>query len=119
MKASAVASNVTSPRSVTSTLSAPHSHATFSLQFSSSCSVFHPTIRIRTRNYSKPIGCSLERERDEWTVNEGPAKALRRILDSPGIHQCPACFDALSAKLVQNAGFPLCFTSGMLLCILF
>ncbi|CAI8583506.1 unnamed protein product [Vicia faba] len=37
---------------------------------------------------------------------------LRRILDSPGVHQGPACFDALSANLVQSAGFPLCFTSG-------
>lgn len=40
------------------------------------------------------------------------AKLLRRILDSPGVHQGPACFDALSANLVQSAGFPLCFTSG-------
>ncbi|PON95558.1 Pyruvate/Phosphoenolpyruvate kinase-like domain containing protein [Trema orientale] len=43
---------------------------------------------------------------------ESPAKALRRILDSPGIHQGPACFDALSAKLVERAGFQFCFTSG-------
>ncbi|XP_019430836.1 PREDICTED: uncharacterized protein LOC109338143 [Lupinus angustifolius] len=43
---------------------------------------------------------------------ETPAKALRTILDSQGIHQCPASFDALSAKLVQAAGFPLTFTSG-------
>lgn len=43
---------------------------------------------------------------------ESPAKALRRILDSPGVHQGPACFDALSAKLVERAGFELCFTSG-------
>ncbi|XP_020219109.1 uncharacterized protein LOC109802239 isoform X2 [Cajanus cajan] len=40
------------------------------------------------------------------------AKLLRRILDSPGLHQGPACFDALSAKLVQDAGFQFCFTSG-------
>ncbi|CAI0397210.1 unnamed protein product [Linum tenue] len=41
-----------------------------------------------------------------------PAKKLRLILDSPGTHQGPACFDALSAKLVEKAGFPFCFTSG-------
>lgn len=41
-----------------------------------------------------------------------PAKALRKILESPGIHQGPACFDALSAKLVERAGFRFCFTSG-------
>ncbi|OMO88057.1 Pyruvate/Phosphoenolpyruvate kinase [Corchorus capsularis] len=41
-----------------------------------------------------------------------PAKALRQILELPGIHQGPACFDGLSAKLVQRAGFQYCFTSG-------
>ncbi|XAR71126.1 2,3-dimethylmalate lyase [Bertholletia excelsa] len=41
-----------------------------------------------------------------------PAKALRRILDKPGIHLGPACFDALSAKLVEKAGFDFCFTTG-------
>ncbi|KAL9687124.1 hypothetical protein QQ045_031522 [Rhodiola kirilowii] len=30
----------------------------------------------------------------------------------PGVHQGPACFDALSAKLVQNAGFQFCFSTG-------
>ena len=50
---------------------------------------------------------------DKDYVAESPAKALRRILDSPGIHQGPACFDALSAKLVERAGFQFCFTSGM------
>lgn len=46
---------------------------------------------------------------------ESPAKVLRRILDSPGVHLGPACFDALSAKLVERAGFDYCFTSGMCL----
>ena len=41
-----------------------------------------------------------------------PAKALRLILELPGVHQGPACFDALSAKLVEKAGFDYCFTSG-------
>ncbi|KAF3457401.1 hypothetical protein FNV43_RR02058 [Rhamnella rubrinervis] len=45
-------------------------------------------------------------------VAESPAKTLRKILDSPGTHQGPACFDALSAKLVERAGFQYCFTSG-------
>ncbi|XP_042488966.1 2,3-dimethylmalate lyase-like isoform X2 [Macadamia integrifolia] len=43
---------------------------------------------------------------------DSPAKALRRILESPGVQQGPACFDALSAKLVERAGFEFCFTSG-------
>ncbi|KAJ4723180.1 Isocitrate lyase [Melia azedarach] len=41
-----------------------------------------------------------------------PAKVLRHILELPGVHQGPACFDALSAKLVEKAGFSYCFTSG-------
>ncbi|GLT73857.1 hypothetical protein SLA2020_456880 [Shorea laevis] len=45
-------------------------------------------------------------------LGSSPAKTLRQILDLPGVHQGPACFDALSAKLVQNAGFQYCFTSG-------
>lgn len=43
---------------------------------------------------------------------DSPAKQLRRILDSPGIHLGPACFDGLSAKLVESAGFDFCFTTG-------
>ncbi|XP_050372031.1 uncharacterized protein LOC126789972 isoform X2 [Argentina anserina] len=43
---------------------------------------------------------------------ESPAKALRRIMELPGVHQGPACFDGLSAKLVERAGFQYCFTSG-------
>ncbi|KAF5465257.1 hypothetical protein F2P56_015280 [Juglans regia] len=50
-------------------------------------------------------------ERDH-NVTEPPAKALRRILDLPGVHQGPACFDALSAKLVEKAGFQYCFSSA-------
>ncbi|XP_042986178.1 uncharacterized protein LOC122314701 isoform X2 [Carya illinoinensis] len=50
-------------------------------------------------------------ERDH-SVAEPPAKALRRILDLPGVHQGPACFDALSAKLVEKAGFQYCFSSA-------
>ncbi|KAK9668664.1 hypothetical protein RND81_13G076300 [Saponaria officinalis] len=40
------------------------------------------------------------------------AETLRKLLESSGIHQGPACFDALSAKLVEQAGFDFCFTSG-------
>ncbi|KAJ6806301.1 uncharacterized protein M6B38_175870 [Iris pallida] len=45
-------------------------------------------------------------------ADDHPAKALRKILESPGIHQGPACFDALSAKLVERAGFQFTFMSG-------
>ncbi|KAJ9189052.1 hypothetical protein P3X46_000391 [Hevea brasiliensis] len=57
-----------------------------------------------TRPTRSLVICSAERT--------SPAKALRLILGSPGIHQGPACFDALSAKLVERAGFDYCFTSG-------
>lgn len=43
---------------------------------------------------------------------DSPAKVLRRIINSPGVHQGPACFDALSAKLIEKAGFDYCITSG-------
>lgn len=43
---------------------------------------------------------------------ESPAAALRRVLEAPGAHQAPACYDALSARLVERAGFRACFTSG-------
>ncbi|KAL3007744.1 hypothetical protein AAZX31_08G351900 [Glycine max] len=55
------------------------------------------------------VACSLT---SSSSSSSSPAKALRRILDSPGVHQGPACFDALSAKLVENAGFQFCFSSG-------
>ncbi|XP_073284319.1 uncharacterized protein [Primulina huaijiensis] len=45
-------------------------------------------------------------------VVRSPVKLLRRVLESPGIHLGPACFDALSAKLVERAGFDFCFTTG-------
>lgn len=43
---------------------------------------------------------------------ESPAAALRRVLETLGAHQAPACYDALSARLVERAGFGACFTSG-------
>ena len=38
--------------------------------------------------------------------------ALRQILAAPEIVIAPACFDALSARLVERAGFKLSFMSG-------
>jgi 2-methylisocitrate lyase-like PEP mutase family enzyme len=37
---------------------------------------------------------------------------LRELLSSPEILVVPACFDALSARLVERAGFPATFMSG-------
>lgn len=66
------------------------------------------------RRYS-PIASStgtVSSSGGERKSSESQAKALRRLLESPGIHQGPACFDGLSAKLVEKAGFDFCFTSG-------
>ena len=36
-----------------------------------------------------------------------PTQALRELLESDKLHVMPCCFDALSAKLIERAGFPL------------
>lgn len=41
-----------------------------------------------------------------------PADRLRRLLAGDGLLVMPCCFDALSARLVEEAGFPLTFMSG-------
>jgi len=40
------------------------------------------------------------------------AEKLRRLLSRPGIVSFPCCYDALSARLIERAGFPLTFMSG-------
>jgi len=40
------------------------------------------------------------------------ANRLRRLLAEPGIRVMPCCFDALSARMIERAGFPLTFMSG-------
>lgn len=41
-----------------------------------------------------------------------PADTLRQLLAQPGLITMPCCFDGLSARLVEQAGFPLTFMSG-------
>jgi len=41
-----------------------------------------------------------------------PAARLRELLTRPGILSMPCCFDALSARLIERAGFPITFMSG-------
>ena len=41
-----------------------------------------------------------------------PAQHLRQLLSAEGCRLMPCCFDGLSARLVQNAGFGLTFMSG-------
>lgn len=41
-----------------------------------------------------------------------PADRLRALLAKPGLRVMPCCFDALSARLIERAGFELTFMSG-------
>lgn len=41
-----------------------------------------------------------------------PANTLRSLLDQDTLHVMPCCFDPLSAKLIEQAGFPVTFMSG-------
>ncbi len=41
-----------------------------------------------------------------------PADRLRALLEAPGLRVMPCCFDALSARLIEHAGFELTFMSG-------
>lgn len=41
-----------------------------------------------------------------------PAQSLRELLSQPDLIVMPCCFDALSARLIEQAGFPLTFMSG-------
>ena len=72
---------------------------------------------FRSSTEPRPIPPLSAAYGDQAPLPEAPAKVLRRILDSPGVHQGPACFDALSAQLVERAGFQYCFTSGI--CVVF
>ena len=40
------------------------------------------------------------------------AARLRALLAKPGCHMMPCCYDGLSARLVETAGFPVTFASG-------
>ena len=46
------------------------------------------------------------------TPMPNPAETLRQLLRQDTCHVMPCCFDALSARLVEQAGCPLTFMSG-------
>jgi 2-methylisocitrate lyase-like PEP mutase family enzyme len=46
------------------------------------------------------------------TLAKSPAHRLRDILAAPNVEVMPGCYDALSAKLVADAGFAVTFMSG-------
>ncbi|CAN1833437.1 2,3-dimethylmalate lyase [Linum perenne] len=88
----------------------------FSLSFPSSSSDFKLRSSLLLVNNNVFSAAKRRKPRATGAIcsasSDSPARTLRSILDSPGVHQGPACFDALSAKLVEKAGFPFCFTSG-------
>ena len=43
---------------------------------------------------------------------ESQPDKLRALLEQDRLHVMPCCFDALSAKMIAQAGFPLTFMSG-------
>ncbi|MEM6422257.1 MAG: isocitrate lyase/PEP mutase family protein, partial [Pseudomonadota bacterium] len=45
-------------------------------------------------------------------VDQTPPSRLRRLLSQDRLHVMPCCFDALSAKLIEQEGFALTFMSG-------
>ena len=46
------------------------------------------------------------------SAKPAPPARLRALLEKPGLHVMPCCFDALSAQLIEKAGFGLTFMSG-------
>jgi 2-methylisocitrate lyase-like PEP mutase family enzyme len=44
--------------------------------------------------------------------DKGPSATLRRLLQEPQFLVMPCCYDALTARLIQGAGFSLTFMSG-------
>lgn len=45
-------------------------------------------------------------------AQDAPAERLRGLLAEGRLLQMPGCFDAMSARLIEEAGFPLAFMSG-------
>lgn len=45
-------------------------------------------------------------------ARDNPRRRLRHLLRGPDLVVAPGCYDALSARLVEEAGFPLAYMSG-------
>ncbi|MCL7039767.1 hypothetical protein MKW94_026010 [Papaver nudicaule] len=67
--------------------------------------------KVSTFNPKSCLGGGGETKESE-TFSKTPSQLLRNLLKSPGTHQGPACYDGLSAKLVEKSGFDFCFMSG-------
>jgi 2-methylisocitrate lyase-like PEP mutase family enzyme len=49
---------------------------------------------------------------DSHHLSNSPANKLRALLAQPGMMVIAACYDALTAKLVERTGMPATFMSG-------
>mmetsp|Transcript_16671 Transcript_16671/g.68249 ORF Transcript_16671/g.68249 Transcript_16671/m.68249 type:complete len:312 (-) Transcript_16671:1143-2078(-) len=58
------------------------------------------------------VGFSHGVRRQKVTCSATPGNQLREILARPGIQLMPCCFDSLSARLIERAGFNVTFMSG-------
>mmetsp|Transcript_90101 Transcript_90101/g.289018 ORF Transcript_90101/g.289018 Transcript_90101/m.289018 type:complete len:350 (-) Transcript_90101:25-1074(-) len=46
------------------------------------------------------------------TLSQDPAGRLRALLRRDGCHVVPGCYDCITAKAIEEAGFDVCFMSG-------
>ena len=46
------------------------------------------------------------------TTNEKPPSRLRKLLQDPGIIVAPGAYDCLTARIIQQAGFPAVYMTG-------
>ncbi len=59
-----------------------------------------------------PGNCHEIEERSAVTTMPTPSERLRELLGAGRFYTMPCCFDALSARLIERAGFELTFMSG-------
>lgn len=71
---------------------------------------------LTTDNFSKLKICSsatkLGVSRNDYVTPQDRVKALRRMLESDELTIMPCCYDGLTARLVEQAGFDLTFMTG-------
>jgi hypothetical protein len=71
---------------------------------------------LTTDNFSKLKFCSsatkLGVSRNDYVTPQDRVKALRRMLESDELTIMPCCYDGLTARLVEQAGFDLTFMTG-------
>jgi Phosphoenolpyruvate phosphomutase len=63
--------------------------------------------------YSKSSKFQLNATQKDWVSPTDKVKALRRMLfENDGLTIMPCCYDGLTARLVEQAGFDLTFMTG-------